>query len=81
MAMRDLDQLGRDEGRVRSRNFEARRLLLPFRSDAQLREEYINHLGSLRLGLLLGDLDAFAGVSVRALPRTGEAAGVGDGCD
>ena len=34
---------------------------LPFRIAMRMREEDINHLGSLRLGLLLGDLDAFAG--------------------
>ena len=37
------------------------RLALPFQTDAELREEYINHQGDLRLGLLLEDADALCG--------------------
>ena len=37
------------------------RLALPFQSDKELREEYVNHLGDLRLGLLLEDADALCG--------------------
>jgi len=34
---------------------------LPFRTDKPLHDEYVNSVGSIRLGRLLEDMDAFAG--------------------
>ena len=36
-------------------------LILPFKSDPKLREQYQNFFGQLRMGKLLEDFDAFAG--------------------
>ena len=44
-----------------TRTMSISRLALPFQSDSELREEYINHQGDLRLGLLLEDADALCG--------------------
>jgi acyl-coenzyme A thioesterase 9 len=45
----------------KTREMVISRLALPFQSDKELREEYVNHLGDLRLGLLLEDADALCG--------------------
>jgi len=39
------------------------RLLLPFATDLNLRNAFVNHLQQLRKGMLLGEMDAFAGIS------------------
>jgi acyl-coenzyme A thioesterase 9 len=36
-------------------------VLLPFGSDAELRRQFINYQGQLRVGKLLEEIDAFAG--------------------
>ncbi len=36
---------------------------LKFGSNTRLREEYANHFGDIRVGMILEDLDAFAGVA------------------
>jgi acyl-coenzyme A thioesterase 9 len=44
-----------------NKNMAISRLALPFQTDVELREEYVNHQGDLRLGLLLEDADALCG--------------------
>eukprot|EP00941_MAST-03F_sp_MAST-3F-sp1_P001961 g1961.t1 len=44
-------------------------LQFPFASNEKLRFDYTNHLNSLRFGLILADMDAFAGVCAAAHVR------------